>query len=248
MNVRGSNSVRFFLLIVIILADFVTSAAPPPLLNDPVEGQKLARELREMVPVENAKLAGVLKIVSPSGETREVPLRSSVTVAGTNWTAAYEVGPKNSPTEVLLIRHSPARPSEYEWRRGSETMKLDGNKATNSFAGSDFALLDLGLEFFHWPTQMLVTREMRKGRGCDTLESKPAQASLYSRIVSWLDQDTRAQGQPGLIMADGYDSQGKLFKQFEIKKITTQGEVRELEIRNRQTKGSTRLQFESGSE
>nr|AIA12901.1 Unknown Function [uncultured bacterium] len=128
-------------------------------------------------------------------------------------------------------------------------MKLDGSKATNRFAGSDFALLDLGLEFFSWPTQVIVMREMRKGRGCDVLESRPAHPSLYSRVVSWIDQESRAQGQPGLLMAEGYDSNGKLLKEFEIKsfkKVAGRWEVSEMEIRNRQTKGSTRLQFDFG--
>jgi hypothetical protein len=139
--------------------------------------------------------------------------------------------------------------NEYEWRRGEKVVKLDGNKATNSFAGSDFALLDLGLEFFSWPTQVVVMREMRKGRGCDVLESRPAQPGLYSRVVSWIDQESRAQGQPGLLMAEGYDRNGKLLKEFEIKsfkKVGGRWEVSEMEIRNRQTKGSTRLQFDFG--
>jgi hypothetical protein len=120
--------------------------------------------------------------------------------------------------------------------------KLDGGSATNGFAGSDFALMDLGLEFFHWPTQILVTREMRKGRGCDVLESRPARTHLYSRVLSWIEQESRAQGQPGLLMAEAYDKSGRILKEFEIRGLT-KGQVTDMELRNRQTKTSTRLQF-----
>jgi len=227
----------------------VVFGAAPPLLNDPIEGQKLAREIRALVPTENAKFDGVLRIALPRAEPREVVIKSAVSVEGTNWNSTYESRRADSPLEVLVIRHWPGQPSEYEWRRGDQVVKLDGSKATNNFAGSDFALLDLGLEFFNWPTQVVVMREMRKGRGCDVLESRPAQAGLYSRVVSWIDQESRAQGQPGLLMAEGYDRQGKLLKEFEIKsfkKVAGRWEVSEMEIRNRQTKGSTRLQFDFG--
>ncbi|HTD65687.1 MAG TPA: outer membrane lipoprotein-sorting protein, partial [Candidatus Limnocylindria bacterium] len=178
---------------------------------------------------------------------REVPLRSAIKVGASDWTWRYDARPTNAPEEHLTIRHSSERPSDYEWRRGEQVMKLSGDRATNNFAGSDFAPLDLGLEFFHWPTQLLVAREMRKGRGCDVLESRPAQASLYSRVVSWVDQESRQQGQPGLLMAEAYDNQGRLLKEFEItgfKKIEGQYQVSEMEIRNRQTKTRTRLQFD----
>ena len=236
---------------LLICASFwgVVFGATPPLLKDSVEGQKLAREIRSLVPTENARFSGVLRIALPGSETREVPIKSTIMVVGTNWNSTYESARTDLAAEILVIRHSPGRPNEYEWRRNDQVVTLDGSKATNSLAGSDFALLDLGLEFFNWPTQTIILKEMRKGRGCDVLESRPAQSGLYSRLVSWIDQESRAQGQPGLLMAEGYDRNGKLLKEFEIKsfkKVAGRWEVREMEIRNRQTKGSTRLQFEFG--
>jgi outer membrane lipoprotein-sorting protein len=102
--------------------------------------------------------------------------------------------------------------------------------------------MDLGTEFFHWPRQVLTKREMRKGRGCDVLESRPARPALYSRVVSWIDQETS-----GLLMAEAYDASGRLLKEFEVKgfkKVAGQWRVREMEIRNRQLKTATRLQFQ----
>jgi hypothetical protein len=94
---------------------------------------------------------------------------------------------------------------------------------------------------------MLITREMRKSRGCDVLECRPATASAYSSVRAWIDQQSRAEGQPGLLMAESYDSQGKILKEFEIKSFK-KGQVKEMEMRNRQTKGGTRLVFDFDGE
>jgi len=220
----------------------VFGASPPP-LNDPIEGQKLARQLRGVFPTEAVVLNGVMRISVPNAERREVPLQSKVVVGKESWSSVYTARLSAGQVETLTVRHFAEKPNEYEWSRGGTTQKFSGEKATDSFADSDFALLDLGLEFFHWPTQLLATRMMRKGRGCDVLESRPAQTNLYSRVLSWIDQESRAEGQPGLLMAEAYDKNGKLLKEFEITDFK-EGQVREMELRNRQTKTSTRLVFE----
>ena len=220
-------------------------AATPPPINDPVEGQQLAHELRNVTPSENSSFKATLRLTAPGQPAREVPLLSSIRVNGSNWISNYEARPTNGAVETLVIRRTPGQPNEYEWRRGTETMLTLGT-ATNSLAGSDFALLDLGLDFFQWPGQSLVFRQMRKGRGCDVLESRPAVTNFYSRVLSWIDQESRAEGQPGLLLAEAYDAQGNLLKEFEIKdfeRVNGRWEVRELEIRNVRAKTSTRLRF-----
>ena len=215
--------------------------ALPARLDDPVEGKKLAAEMRGVRPTEEITLRGTLRITAPRTEPRTLPIEMRITLSSNSWSVIYTAKLRDS-IETLTVRHSPEKPNEYEWKRGDNVQRLSGLNATNSFAGSDFALFDLGLEFFHWPRQALVTREMRKGRGCDVLESRPATATLYSRVLSWIDQDTRAQGSPGLLMAEAYDRLGGILKEFEIKGIKD-NQVSEMEIRNRQTKSSTRLQF-----
>jgi hypothetical protein len=217
-------------------------ASPPP-LNDPIEGQKLAAELRSVFPTEAVTFNGVIRISVPEAESREASLQSKVIVEKKSWSSVYVAKLSSGEAETLTVRHFAEKPNEYEWVRGGTTRKFTGEQATNRFAGSDFALLDLGLEFFHWPTQLLATRMMRKGRGCDVLESRPAQISSYSRVLSWIDQESRAEGQPGLLMAEAYDRNGRILKEFEIKGFK-KGQVREMELRNRQTKTSTRLVFE----
>ena len=111
------------------------------------------------------------------------------------------------------------------------------------FAGSDFWLADLGLEFLHWPGQRLLKKEMRRGQSCNVLESVDTQpaAGGYSRVVSWLDIDTG-----GIVHAEAYGAQNNLLKEFdpkEFKKVNGRWELREMEIRNVKERSSTRLEF-----
>lgn len=228
---------------VLLALSCILFGATPIKSGDPVEGQKLARELRSVFPAEAVTFNGVMRISAPGAEPREMPLQSKVVIGKDSWSSVYTAKRAGGEVETLTVRHFMEKPNEYEWSRGGTTLKFSGEKATNSFAGSDFALLDLGLEFFHWSTQLLATREMRKGRGCDVLESRPVQTNLYARVLSWIDQESRAEGQPGLLMAEAYDQNGKVLKEFEIKGFK-KGQVREMELRNRQTKTSTRLVFE----
>jgi hypothetical protein len=233
-------------LVVLLITASVAVAAPANRLDDPVEGKKLARELTAAVPAEEVTFRGVLRISAPKTPPREVPIESRVAIDKESWRAIYTAKLPDGTTEALTVRHFPDRPNEYELRRGDSVRQFSGAAATNSFAGSDFALLDLGMEFYHWQQQRIVTREMRKGRGCDVLESRPEATLLYSRVLSWIDQESREQGQPGLLMAEAYDRTGRLLKEFEVKgfkRVAGQWQVQEMELRNRQSKSSTRLQF-----
>ncbi len=116
--------------------------------------------------------------------------------------------------------------------------------ATKALAGSDFSLADLGLEFFHWPEQKVLKKEVRRSRGCTVLESTNPNPSAngYSRVVSWIDSETL-----GIVHAEAYDANGKLLKEFDpksFKKVNGQWELQEMEIRNVQTGSRTRLEFD----
>ena len=116
----------------------------------------------------------------------------------------------------------------------------------SALAGSDFWLLDLGTDFFHWPGQMLWKKEIKKGQSCDVLESRPANPGVagYGRIVSWIDRDTG-----GIVQAEAYDARGKRLKDFEVKefsKVKGEWRVTEIEMRNVQTKSRTQIVFDYG--
>jgi len=222
-------------------------AAPAPVLNDEAAGQKLAAALRSLQPSESTEFSGALRISRPKSAEVNLPLKTKVSVLpGGGWKSIYEARLPNGGIESLTILHAMDQPAAYELRRGDSVDGKIESDRTVSFAGSDFTLLDLGMGFLNWPSQMLVTKEMRKGRGCDVLASIPATTNLYSRVLSWIDQETS-----GLLMAEGYDARGRLLKEFEVKsfkKVAGRWQVREMELRNRQTKTSTRLQFEFGED
>jgi hypothetical protein len=44
----------------------------------------------------------------------------------------------------------------------NKARELGGDATMIPFAGSDFWVADLGLEFLHWPKQLLLRREMRR--------------------------------------------------------------------------------------
>ena len=115
---------------------------------------------------------------------------------------------------------------------------------TNAFSNSDFWLCDLGLEFFHWPQQKVLKKEIHRSCGCTVLEStNPSPtANGYSRVVSWIDNDSL-----GIVEAYAYDSKNKLLKDFypkDIKKVNGQWQVQTLVMENVQTGSRSRLEFD----
>ena len=124
-----------------------------------------------------------------------------------------------------------------------EPRALTGSETMIPFAGSDFWVADLGLEFFHWPEQRVLRKEMRRGQSCNVLESvNPAGAGAYARVMSWIDIDTG-----GIIYAEAYDPRGKLLKEFEpksVKKVRGEWQLQEMEMENRQTGSRTWIEFD----
>ena len=112
------------------------------------------------------------------------------------------------------------------------------------FAGSDFWLCDLGLEFFHWPQQKVVKKEFHRQCACTVLEStnpNPA-ADAYSRVVCWIDNDSL-----GIVEAYAYDAKGKKLKNFYPKnlvKVNGQYQVETMIMENLQTGSKSTLEFD----
>jgi hypothetical protein len=220
---------------------------------DPVEGVRLGNELVarliQQVPAGNRTNDGILKIEGAVGVVRSVPVQFVIATRGSNWFSSYETKPVaggGTPVKVL-ITHTPGRPSIYEVSDpGNISRELANADTMVPFAGSDFWIADLGLEFLHWPGQRLVRKQLRRGQSCDVLEStnpKPALAG-YRRVVSWLDIDSGA-----IVHADAYDAKDRLLKQFdpkEIRKVKGEWQLEEMEIRNRQKDTKTRIEFKLG--
>ena len=114
------------------------------------------------------------------------------------------------------------------------------------FADSDFWIADLGLEFFHWPAQIVLPKSTNlvRGREYTLLESTNPNLSTnsYSHVLTWIDKETG-----GILQAEAYDFNGRLLKEFapkSFKKVKGQWELQEMEIRNVQTGSRTRLEFD----
>ena len=234
------------------LAQPKNELAPSPPI-EPAEGERLARaligNLLAQKPDQNATNAAVLKIRNDRGQTREVPVRFSVFLSGTNWVSVYEAAPvANAPGEIFTVSHSDGQPNRYFLSQpiSAPPKELAGNQLMAPFAGSDFWLVDLGLDFLQWPQQRVLKKQMRKTLFCDVLQSTNPNPDrgAYSRVVSWI-----AVNRPDEIVvthADAYDALGKLLKEFDpkkVQKINGTWQLEEMEIRDRQKGTRTRIEF-----
>ncbi len=221
------------------------------LAPDYLEGERLAAQLRASPPAEEMNLKGRLNIRDASGAVRDVPFEFRTVVTPTNWMAIYRSNPagtNDARHTPLAVVHAAGQPNAY-WQSSpaqpNAWAPLEAGEAyEKSFGGSDFSIQDLGLEFLHWPQQRLVRVEMRKSRSCHVLESTHPRPGTggYSRVLSWLDVESG-----GLLLAEAYDSRGKLLKEFAVnsmKKVDQRWQVQQMEMRNVQQRSRTRLEFE----
>ena len=244
MNNWLLKTISFFSLVV-----GTVYGAELGLSNDRIEGRLLAAELNEQRPSENLLTTGMLEVRNDEGQRRKIPIRMEITASEDSWKSRYETAPIQEQTgESVIIIHRDSEPTIYHYvKQGSSKeanpVILTGEAAAISFAGTDFWICDLGLDFFQWPEQRLVRKEMRRGRSCRVLEStNPNKDGKYARVLSWIDYETH-----GLVRAEAYNSQNKLIKEFAlggIKKINGKWQLKDLEIINYQNESRTKLLFD----
>ncbi|MGC8744310.1 MAG: outer membrane lipoprotein-sorting protein [Verrucomicrobiia bacterium] len=209
------------------------------------EGEKLAAELRNLAPASETSLRGTLKRKESDGSVKSLILISKIIPQNDKWVNIYEtVNPENSAYEQLAIIHSPGKKNRYIYTTGNG--KDETPDLSKPFAGSDFSIGELGLEFFHWQIQYLIRSEMRKSRFCRVLESRPKAGDSplgYNRVLSWIDKETG-----GILIAEAYDNNKKV-KTFEVnsfrKDESGNWQIEEIEIRNLISKTKTQLIFQS---
>ena len=223
-----------------------------------IQGRQLAQQLCDARPIESFTNTGVLKIRNANGIKSEIPIKIETLVTPTNWSSIYELSSANIVSNTLtpkrlVVLHDTSNSNQYRltFSSGDKQWTKDRSDivAILGFAG-DFSVADLGLEFFHWPQQKVLKKEVKRSRGCTVLEStnpnspndKTVPPIRYSRVVSWIDGESG-----GIVQAEAYDAQGKLLKEFapkSFKKVNGQWELQEMEIRNVQTGSRTRLEFD----
>ena len=240
--------VAFFWLLFLLAPESFCST--PQVESEKTEGQRLAAELRNQKPIQNAEFTAVLRIRQPQGRRTEIILRFHTLLREQSWEAVYETEPlgKGGAQKVVVVHAENGANRYLMAQSGAQEIELPDpmvcTQLMTAFAGSDFCLADLGLEFFHWPEQRLRKKELRRGRSCKVLESvnpRPAPGD-YARVLSWIDTETES-----LLRAEAYNKDDELLKEFSVgsfKKIKGRWELQDVEIRNAKNDSRTRLEFD----
>jgi len=260
----GAVATQFAVAAIILFFAVGAMAQTTNVLSDAeIQGRQLAQQLCEMRPAENSTNMGVLEIRDSNNKTVEIPIGFRTVITKTNWQCVYNIhklfgSKKNHPGWTsLVVTHYGGNPNRYQfYELPAEIAELEkpdygakilaGDQTAISFAGSDFWICDLGLEFLHWPEQKILPNptSLCRGRAYKLLESTNPNppANGYSRVDSWIDLETG-----GILQAEAYDANGKLLKIFEpksFKKVNGQWELQGMEIRNVQTGSRTRIDFD----
>ncbi len=231
---------------------------PRPAPMDPVqaaqEARKLVSEMLAQRPDQNVTNTGRVTIRDAAGKEREIPVRFEITSTPTGWESVYETLPTAAgPGGIKLsITHSGEQHARYELVTPSApgatnvgATELTQDQIMVPFAGSDFWIADLGLEFLHWSKQRLLRKEMRHSKFCYVLESSNPQPvpGGYSRVVSWIIPEPPY----GIVHADAYDTRGERIKQFDpkdLEKIQGEYQLQSMEMRSRKAGTRTVIEFD----
>lgn len=245
-------TVAIFISAIVATAQTTTGSS-----DAEIQGPQLAKQLCETAPAENFTNTGILEIRNSRDKTTKIPVTFETAVTGDHWQCSYSTHGINTNEDhqawmTLMVTHFGDAQNRYHLYKvfldadkfPAVNADLSGEQIMIPFAGSDFWICDLGLDFFHWPDQKIIKKEFMRGRGCMVLEStnpNPTPAG-YSRVDSWIDEETL-----GIVHAEAYDTNGKLLKIFDpksFKKVGGQWELQDMEIRNVQTGSRTRIEFD----
>lgn len=267
MKGSGAHTRILFRSLLVLLSSALAcvgqrNAEPGPAPLDPVrgeqEGRALVAKLLAQRPEQNVTNTGWVRIREATGKRREIPARFEVYATPTNWVSAYETlasadGPGGAR---LTVVHTGGQPNRYELVEpgvaggtNAVVKALTPDQTMVPFAGSDFWVADLGLEFLHWPVQRVLRYEMRHGKSCKVLESVNPQPvpGGYARVVSWV----MVESPHGIVHAEAYNAKGDRLKQFDpksLEKVQGEYQLEEMEMRSRKTGTQTVIKFELGRE
>jgi hypothetical protein len=250
------RSLRLLTRVLAAISLAVSASAGPipaaiPSTESDSAGQALAQRLRSAEPDENSEIRGTL-IIRAGKLVNRVPVVCRVVVNGPTWQTEYETSATtNLGAERLVVVHSTNGPNEYLFARAPEPgaalpkpAPVPAADAEIPFAGSDFSLADLGLEFLHWPLQQRLPDETRLGQACYVLESRNQAARQIVRVKSDIDQETG-----GLLIARALDADGRVVKEFSLhgssfKKVNGHWRLEKMEISNHISHSQTQLKFD----
>ena len=223
-----------------------------PVPIEPAAGEREARKLMEEILAQRPSEVptnGLLRIFDSDRKERTTfPVRMEISETKTNWTFTYTaVVAKDKVGDQLTIVHTFGKPNRYLFTKAGEKepRELSGNETMIPFAGSDFWVADLGLEFLDWPKQRAIQREMRKYKSCVMLESinpNPAPGS-YARVESWLTIESPH----APVLARAYDASGKQIKEFapeSVERVEGHYQLRAIEMRHLKNKTRSLIEFD----
>jgi hypothetical protein len=227
-------------------------AGQPPVSISPEqqEGRAFVEELLSLAPPETVYYGVLTRTESSEGGRRQVDIRYATTnIDEGQWQANYEGKvPEKSGPEKLTIVHRQGRANQYRYTpdaSAKEPVTLSGAEADIPFAGSDYWLSDLGLEFLHWPQQRAVKHKitMRNSRPCKVLESTNPNVRKggYAYVLSWIDREFGA-----LVYAEAYDHNRRRLKVFSLhgfKKVNNKWQPSGFQMSNHQTDSRSEIEF-----
>jgi hypothetical protein len=216
------------------------------------EAHAIVAEMLAQVPTVNSSNTGRILITDRNKLEHTIPAFFEIIGTPTNWLSIYEARDPNHGTAAtkLTVTHTEGAPNRYkivEPVAGGTNVtvrELTPEQAMTPFAGSDFWVADLGLEFLHWPKHRLIQRDTRHEKACYIMESinpNPVPGG-YARVRSWIIIN----GPRGIVHADAYDSNNKKLKEFDpvsVEKVEGQYQLQEMEMRNAQTRSHTSITF-----
>jgi hypothetical protein len=249
------KSLRDFVAILVVLTFFTlmaTAETTNSLSDAELQGRALAQKILAQRPANNSTNTGTLDIQGENGPRKKLPVTCETIAGETNWQTRYEAKVGQPPNVTkLTVTHSGAEINRYAFFNYDEYFIFDNGKKDGMetygdwpFAGSDFWLCDLGLEFFHWPEQKVLKKEFHRQCACTVLESTNPNPSTnsYSRVVCWIDQDSL-----GIVEAYAYDAKGNKIKNFypkNFEKVNGQYQLESMVMENLQTGSKSVMEFD----
>ncbi|HEX4349112.1 MAG TPA: outer membrane lipoprotein-sorting protein [Verrucomicrobiae bacterium] len=245
------KSLRNLVAVLVALVFFTLMAkadSTNSLSDSEIEERALVQKILAQRPSNNFTNTGTLYIQGGDGPRKKLPVTCETIAGETHWQSRYEARLSTNSTDVttLLVTHEGTDTNHYESDEngGKASAEIGSTQIAVPFAGSDFWLCDLGLEFFHWPQQKVLKKEFHRQCACMVLEStnpNPAPGG-YSRVVCWIDEDSL-----GIVEAYAYDAKGNKLKNFypkNFEKVNGQYQLQSMVMENVQTGSKSVMEFD----
>jgi len=223
---------------------------------DPIrEGQALAKELRLVQLGIPGPITATFKIRKRDGTRVEHDVHKHTEQFENGWRDLFQISKgSTAESEWLWIKHSAGASPSYKLAVSRQLptapdafRNLNSEQAMASIGESDFWIVDLGLDFLHWPDQRIFQSKIkrRKGVACRLLESSRPTRSLsgYYKVRSWISIENG-----GIVYAEAFDINDRKIKVFEVagvEKIEGVWYLKGLRIRNLRDKSMTVLEFDN---